>query len=570
MTRSTCGGFTLLEAVVSLAVLAIVLGTLTAAMGLAARSLPTPDDPAHQQLALGSVADRLRTDLATALRITHRDADRIRLLIPDRNGDAVPEIVDYTLTGDPSAGTAVLDRTENGVSHQTTTHLNRFETVWTDATATLNARAGSYEGPEFTLALNASGPVSADPLDKDKRISRRLPAPTAGVLTGGDLADLLEWSVVRATFRVRRVEVPSRLRVGVHAAVPTGAGADASEIAGTTLFGTDLVFTLTQTTAAFADATLAPAADAALVLTAIEGDLDLGLAGSAAPDADFGRGKAGDPDKWTAEPGTDLQIEAIARGRFRGVRRAFSRGRAHALRLGMGTQTATASADADDTIDLLNLPRVGTRFWSLRLDASGYDPTLPDLDADGLADWAAYAPGGVGMVTLQPLWPDGGGGSGGGWDGRGAITTRPAHPFTSPTTVRFRLARPDTGLDGPIIEAVVDSATTAAAVIRVRSSRTAYGTELRFEHDDAAGDPVNDLTIGGLEADDHEVLLLVDPETDSWSAWLDGRHAGDWLYERADRSLTGNGNAGAIRVLPGDSGGIDWLEADVGGSVVTP
>lgn len=90
-------GFTLIELVVSLATTSVLLLGAAGTLALAARALPTQDDPAATARSLASTAEIIRADASTAVAFATRDT---ALVLPDADSDGKEELVEYTVEND--------------------------------------------------------------------------------------------------------------------------------------------------------------------------------------------------------------------------------------------------------------------------------------------------------------------------------------------------------------------------------------------------------------------------------------------------------------------------------------
>jgi prepilin-type N-terminal cleavage/methylation domain-containing protein len=109
--RKSATGFTLIEMVISLAIMAVIATALGSTLVLASRALDQESGPAAQTLATRRASDRLLAELAAASGFSERTATAVTFTVPDRDGDGVPETIRYAWSG--TAG-APLTRQYNG------------------------------------------------------------------------------------------------------------------------------------------------------------------------------------------------------------------------------------------------------------------------------------------------------------------------------------------------------------------------------------------------------------------------------------------------------------------------
>ncbi len=106
-------GFTLVEVVMSLLILAILLAAAEATLVASMKAIPDPKNLNAAINAGASATSRFRSELACALSVTEMGANAITFTVPDRNGDGNPETIRYAwsgVAGDP------LTRQYNGGS----------------------------------------------------------------------------------------------------------------------------------------------------------------------------------------------------------------------------------------------------------------------------------------------------------------------------------------------------------------------------------------------------------------------------------------------------------------------
>ena len=105
-------GFTLVEMVVSLAILSIVMSALMSTMLLATGAIPDTDDPALAAPDINAVMERILADATFARSVEVKTAGLV-LGVNDRTGDANPDVIHYSLT-DPASTPTTLYTSVNG------------------------------------------------------------------------------------------------------------------------------------------------------------------------------------------------------------------------------------------------------------------------------------------------------------------------------------------------------------------------------------------------------------------------------------------------------------------------
>lgn len=95
---------TLLELVISIAIMAVLMGGIGSAMLLAGRAIPADDDRLVLTVNASLVLDRIAADLMYATKVDAVTATSVTITVPDRDDDAAEETISYTwggTAGDP-------------------------------------------------------------------------------------------------------------------------------------------------------------------------------------------------------------------------------------------------------------------------------------------------------------------------------------------------------------------------------------------------------------------------------------------------------------------------------------
>lgn len=110
MTRRRA--FTLIETVVATGVSAVLVLSLGSTILIAARAVPTPDEPLVFNDAVARGTSVIRTDIADAIDI-FTDETALLVAVPDRNGDGDPELITFSVDAD-----RMVTRSQNeGIPH---------------------------------------------------------------------------------------------------------------------------------------------------------------------------------------------------------------------------------------------------------------------------------------------------------------------------------------------------------------------------------------------------------------------------------------------------------------------
>src|SRR5262249_55248128 len=127
--RSMRGGFTLIEMVLSLAIIAILLLGMQSAILLAARATPdSSNSPLSSAIVAGRAVDRLSADLTFANSVTSAGTTSITFTVPDRTGDNSPETITYSWSG--VSGDPLLRKINSGTASTVATNVTEFQLAY--------------------------------------------------------------------------------------------------------------------------------------------------------------------------------------------------------------------------------------------------------------------------------------------------------------------------------------------------------------------------------------------------------------------------------------------------------
>jgi len=501
-------GFTLVELVVSLAIMSILLTGLASAILIASHALPSDADPVNTVVDAARVVDRLAEELAAALWIREHTARSVEFTVPDRTGDGVPERIRYAWSG--TAGDP-LQRQYNGGS--VITVLAAVDEL--DLSYELRAETEEYPGPptesaegvlkSYTAATSLSdAPVHADQWWAEY-FKPALPAET------------VSWKVTRAQFRAKRdnnkaATTTIQLRLPDTSLMPSDTIVDQTTMSQLSL-STSYQWVEKTFTAA---AGLSP--DTGLCLTFITSNpksarLCYRSGGVVLADAGW---IEGDPD-WKSIV-TDKALLFYIYGTYTtaGVTQTATRHYVTGVRIALGA-SADASRRVVTTIQTLNEPELLSGLWETGFDTN---PT-GDLNGDGVGDWQVSGGGPFDTASL----------SGGVWSADGVLETRPDCDFDRLTTVEVRFR--DTVLAGatPGIWINADWSNGTCAPLLATLELQLDGTQtLTVYHSLDVATKQTLLTVPGLPADFVTLRLLIVPDSDTVNIKVNGQERGSFVY----------------------------------------
>jgi len=118
-------GFTLVEMVLSMAVMTVLLGGISSAMILASRAVPDLETPLKAKTDGYHAADGLASELFAAQTITSRFATVVEFTVADRNADAIAETIRYAWSG--IYGQPLTRRYNNGTIDTVLENVYQFD-----------------------------------------------------------------------------------------------------------------------------------------------------------------------------------------------------------------------------------------------------------------------------------------------------------------------------------------------------------------------------------------------------------------------------------------------------------
>jgi len=141
-------GHTLVELIVSIAVMATIMVGIASALVLASKTLPDRSTPAAAVSKAGEVADQILGELTYALSVLSQGPRSIAFTVADRNGDNLPERIEYTWSG--TAGDPLTRKYNDDPLVTLLANVQEFRLTY--ATRSERLPPSYSDGPEFLLA----------------------------------------------------------------------------------------------------------------------------------------------------------------------------------------------------------------------------------------------------------------------------------------------------------------------------------------------------------------------------------------------------------------------------------
>ena len=192
-------GYTLLEVVISSAVLSIIMGAMVATILIASRSIDS--SPGQALTDAGNVVDHVTTDLSLAQSFSEREANAVTVTVPDRDGDSQPETIRYSWSG--QAGDPLLRTYNDGDAVVVVSNVYNFDLSYLTQTIPKggNNSAGSQEVESEVKTLiqhdNAPGGRFRDYKIKSANWCAQYFKPTL-------VGEATKWKITRVMFQAKR------------------------------------------------------------------------------------------------------------------------------------------------------------------------------------------------------------------------------------------------------------------------------------------------------------------------------------------------------------------------------
>jgi len=143
----------LIEVAIATAVLSIIVVGLSSAIVLATKALPSMTSPAQYTLKAADVSQRLMGELRYATTITESTSNALTFIVPDRNGDSLPDTISYTWSG--VLGDPLTRRFNSGAASPALEEVYAFDLQY-DTIDTTEMIAGEGESSPTTLTYHSA------------------------------------------------------------------------------------------------------------------------------------------------------------------------------------------------------------------------------------------------------------------------------------------------------------------------------------------------------------------------------------------------------------------------------
>ncbi len=547
MTRPTphAAGFTLLEMIVSLVVVAVLMVGLSSAVVLASRALPHHTADAVAATDAARVLQQLSDELRAATELPTRTATSITFNLPDRDGDGQPQVITYAWSGTPGDP---LTRTAHGGSPVAV--LDRIDqfTLGYRTTDRVEVFPGAT-GTSAEVLLSSFDPSDSEDyfkLDDEEEIGFRF--------TPALPAEAQSWSITRVLLRTDK-DGPHDGTAAVRLATLTGRrpGNTLATVEADEKHDLDQNFGWAEIV--FPDAAPLAAGDG--------GTLTL---------ADAGKGKAGrvrwnqtgqpanvhyreEDDEPYDAPSSQGAVDHYLYGTYAYADDDWTLSQTLVTTVTVQLTPTGSTHRLSATVPLTNAPLAA----DLLLEADFHaDPTGLDLDHDGNADWEV-------LGSVAPDNP-----AAGVWTANGPLRrTDLGSRLTQPFVLDLLLEDDRDDATAGIIELAFDDRGSTSAQLQLRINRLGDTQQVQLLGEDPDGVA---LLLHSTEAEAGRavaVRLVVDPARDTVAIITDDDPPSSYRYPRSPDNVTGE-----LSIFPAQTGStlrLDHVRLAVAGSVtLTP
>lgn len=511
LDRPRAAGFSLVEMVVSLAVVSVLLVGMTSAIVLASRALPSGNSPAASTVKSARALHQLRDELRAATQLLNRTATSVTLHLPDRDGDGRSEVITYAWAGNP--GDPLLRSANGNAAATAIDHLDQFALKYdtTDQSLAFPGPPGNASAEQLLSSFETSDTANTEDhrLNSDQWI---------GTIVDPALpTDAAAWRITRALFYGNRRGGPgSTITFELRGSL--GDTPNATIHDATTLDEADLNGWAWYETV-FESPDFTPAETAAIALANYGGG-DAGVwnyyTQDSAPTQMFNSNDGG--DSWNgAEDNEELSHYVYGTYDLRSDDWTYTRQRIAAVEITLTHGSASAMTHQLN-VALPNAPEAVAALWEADFNA---DPTTVDANSDGVADWQD-----AGTFAVDNL-------DAGRWEATDTLRSAPdSVPLDKPFVLDLWLEDTlDNGNSGGV-RLWFDRDNGQHACIAIEVNQTGGSQEIAVVHEVQTGTMIQWVSETRPVGVPIHVSLLADTVNDTVGIMINGDHAGSFAYKK--------------------------------------
>jgi len=498
-------GFTLVELVISLAIMSFLLVGLASSMLIAGHAMPSSESTPVAVVRTAEIADQIAEELRSAIWIRVHQDKRIKFTIPDRDGDGVPEFIVYRWSGTP--GDPLRRNYNRGGLYDIVDSIREFDLEYEIETVTEEYPGPSIESAEILLSEYSGDDSLNDYAIKNNEWIGQYFEPTLD-------ASAVSWKVTRVYIEAKRDggndgETLVQLRPADGVDLPTDTVLEEQ-----VMYESDLGDHYAWQEFNFSNASgLSPGDGLCLVLEHSEHQPSCKIRYE--NHADYGAFRTNNGgDSWNMSMNDELRHYIFGTWSAPGPPQTAVRQYITNVRIAL-TAADQAAERVVTSAQTLNCPELLSEMWEADFSE---DPTL-DLNGDDEEDWLVR---GGALFDTSEL-------SGGVWEFKNEeLDTKPSCAFDELTTAEVRFRSTSVG-SSAVLWCNVDFAGGNFMPVISNVELMGDGTQMLNV---TAGWPTQTVcaNVTGLPSDFVTLRLLIDPTLNTVNVKVNGLDYGTTIY----------------------------------------
>lgn len=497
-------GVTLVELVLSTAIMSILMAGIASAILIASHALPTSDTAPVAAVEAAELANLIAEELRSALWIRERTATSVEFSVPDRDADGSAERIRYEWAGD------ALTRQYNGGSVvDVAASVQEFELDYEIEAATEEYSGVAVEGAEACLCSFNSWYDYREAGVTSSRWYAQYFEPTSFA------ADVVSWRVTRAYVVATQENNDNDLTyVQLRTADSDDAPTDVV-LTQVELYESSLPASWTWYEIVFSDMPgVTPGDGLCLVFTHSGAGTSARLVYENDAAADYFR-SSDQGETWSARDPQGLYYHVFGCASTPGTPQTATRSYVTSVRITLRTGSE-ASSRVVTTAQTLNSPELLSDLWEADFDD---DPRL-DHNGDGSADWYLLQSGTVAAEDLADgVWSVAGGSS-------LELGTNPTCSFAEPTTIDLSFRCTEVSGDGAYF--CINADYTGGNFIPIVATLDLMSAKTQTATVSVGGSDV--VSVSGLSSGFVTLRLLIDPDLDTVNIRVSDVDKGTYAY----------------------------------------
>ena len=505
--RLTRSGASLIEVMITMLISSIIVTGLQGTIFVALGSVPSSTGIAGTALRASQTADRLATELLTAVYVTERSATTIGFAVPDRDGDGNGERIRYAWTGTP--GGPLTRQYNAGPVMTIVEQLDLLSLTPAFKSVTEVYPSVGVEDSAESLLIDRSSTSGSG--DNDVTSSNSVGQFFTLTLPAYSYA----WRPTRVDFAAKRNSVPATTSVRLRPA--TGSLSPGNSVLQQTTL-TDASLALGYAWKSFNFTGIDPIpSGGAICLTLLD---QIGMASATVQSSTSGAGlmktATGYTDMyWSYDSGKCMVSRLYGKQiRSRGTQSINTN---YLTSMEIAMRMTKTSPLQRTTVTFLNHPALLSGEWELRPDRN---PTTMDANGDAISDWALNSGGTLSMASMvNGVWQTSG----------SQLNTNPGSNFAQTTIVDVKFQNTSVGGTGAAVSVNALRSGSKYAPVLVNLQKQSEGTQtliLATKSSDAVTTTL--LSVSGLPGQPVWLHLIINPASSSVNISLNGVQYGTY------------------------------------------